>query len=139
MTKPIDRHVQAILEGRPLSSGGLEWLQDGFLVHIKTGVALHKCLGLKRRSYMITIRNHHLMRALAQINPDYSNRRRIGILQDEINMLFKIWLECEALTKPDPRWSCLRQEIFLALRCHVGIPDIRQLENIAKSNSDSIS
>jgi len=139
MTEAIDSHVQDILEGRPLTGAGLEWLQGGFLGHLATGEPLQKCLELKRRNFLITSRNHHLMRALAQINPAFSIRRRIAVLQNEINMLFKIWFECEGLTKPDPRWSRLKQEIFLALRCRVGIPDTRQLENIAKSNDQSIS
>ncbi len=139
MTETIDNHVQAILEGRPLTGAGLEWLQGGFLDHIETGKPLQKCLELKRRNFLITTRDYHLIRALAQINPVYSNRRKIAVLQDEINMFFKIWPGCKDLDNPNPRWSRLWQEIFLALRCRVGIPDTRMIEKIAKSNDQSIS
>jgi len=124
----------------PLTTGTREWLREGILQHLKTGESLQKSLGLKRRHYMLSVRNHHLMNAYSHINNKYSDKRKASELLHEINQCYKIFRNDPCDGEPNPRWSQLRQEIYYAVRCNVGMPGCdRQIENIAKSFGHLVS
>ncbi len=134
MSEATDNYIQTILSGQPLPSGGLAWLQCGFLDHMATGQPLHKGLGLNRGAYMMNIRNHHLMNALQEINSRHSESRRAEILIGKIEAL-TMAESYQDMDTPDPRWSRLRQEIFSALKCNIRMPtSAKQILNIWKFN-----
>lgn len=115
----------------------ISWLRAGMLAYLETGDPLQKCLNINRRQFLLSKRNKHLCNAFDCLDSHRSVRYRCQTLLKMINEFMFNTLRGYSGEGPDSEWPLIEVEIFYALRCRLGYPDLRMLEIIIQNNVKS--
>lgn len=119
MTGPPRDRVTQLLEALPdeQRAAVAAWVAD------PEGRPLERHLGLDRLAHRLAVRNHHLRRAYDRMDPALSRRGRRLVLAAEIRRFAAAaWPQLKDLTAPDPSWSALRRELWLAFKVGGAVP-----------------
>ncbi len=123
-------HIASLLDPNcPLTTETRIWLATSFRLHLEKNIPLHRALAFDRRAYLLARRNHHLVAAFGYTNKTHKTRSRCMTLLKKLNQYSQLLHD---YTDPDPEWSPLETEIFHALNCRIGFPDLRMLIDICK-------
>lgn len=115
MTSPPNDRVSWLL--RPDQP---EWVRAGALAWLETGDDLHQCLDLDRAGHVRAVRDYHLIRAWLALDGPAGWQRAL-LLTDEIRAFAsRAWPRLQSQDKPDPAWSALRRELWLAFNASRG-------------------
>lgn len=123
-------HIASLLDPNcPLTTETRIWLATSFRLHLEKNIPLHRALAFDRREYLFSKRNRHLCQAFSYLDTHRSQSYRCQTLLTIIDKF--MWVRRDhSEDNPDPEWSPQEAEIFHAIQCRLGIPDLRMLKII---------